>query len=161
VGWPDLATPDPAGWNRAREILPNRGGRLSRMARAVPRSRRAGPPPRRRQDAAKTGGIAMHLTTRIDPHAQVRALYGALLESEERFHEFKRQLALYDVRADEVQEEPASAAVLRQKLNESIRSWLKIPFDGISAVQMLQWRAIVVEERFNVSVSPWKESNNY
>jgi hypothetical protein len=102
----------------------------------------------------------MNVATTIDPHAQVRALYGALLESEERFHEFKRQPALYDVKADQVEEEPASAAALRQKLNQRIQSWLGVPFDGISTVQMLQWRAILVEERFNVSVSPWKESNS-
>ena len=103
----------------------------------------------------------MNVATKIDPHQQVRALYGALLEREERFHEFKRSLALYNVRPEEVEEEPADAAALRENLNERIRSWLAIPFDGISAVQMLQWRAIVVEERFNVSVSPWKESNTY
>jgi hypothetical protein len=34
-------------------------------------------------------------------------------------------------------------------------------FQGLSAAQVLQWRAIVVEERLNVSLSPWKESNVY
>ena len=103
----------------------------------------------------------MEIVTRMDPHAQVRALYGALLESEERFHEFKRHLALYDVKAEEVDEEPASAAALRERLNERVRGWLGVQFDGISAMQMIQWRGIIVEERFNVSVSPWKESNFY
>jgi hypothetical protein len=105
--------------------------------------------------------ITMNLETKTDPHAQVRALYRALIEHEDRFHEFKRALALYDLRAEQVEDEPTEAAALRQQLNERIRSWVQVPFDGISAVQMLQWRAIVVEERFNVSVSPWKESNNY
>ncbi len=103
----------------------------------------------------------MNLETKTDPHTQVRALYRALLEHEDRFHEFKRTLALYSVGAEQIDEEPADAAMLRQRLNERIRSWVQVPFDGISAVQMLQWRAIVVEERFNVSVSPWKESNGY
>jgi hypothetical protein len=103
----------------------------------------------------------MHVATKIDPHAQVRALYSALLEREDRFHEFKRALALYDLKADEIENEPTDAAALRDRLNARIRSWLPVPFDGISAVQMLQWRAIIVEERFNVSVSPWKESNGY
>ena len=103
----------------------------------------------------------MSLETKIDPHTQVRALYRALLESEERFHQFKRTLALYDVSADQIEQEPVAAAALRQGLNDQIRSWVHVPFDGISAVQMLQWRAIVVEERFNVSVSPWKEANSY
>lgn len=103
----------------------------------------------------------MTLETKIDPHTQVRALYRALLESEERFHQFKRTLALYELRADEIEHEPPAAAALRERLNEEIRTWVAVPFDGISAVQMLQWRAIVVEERFNVSVSPWKEANMY
>jgi len=29
----------------------------------------------------------------------------------------------------------------------------------VTAEQLLQWRAIVVEERFGSTVSPWKESN--
>jgi len=103
----------------------------------------------------------MNLESKVDPHTQVRALYRALLEHEDRFHEFKRTLALYDLRAEQIEQEPTEAAALREKLNERIRSWVHVPFDGISAVQMLQWRAIVVEERFNVSVSPWKESNSY
>lgn len=103
----------------------------------------------------------MNVATKIDPHTQVRALYGVLLEREDRYHEFKRALALYNVPAEQIEEEPADAAALRENLNERIRSWLTVPFDGISAMQMLQWRAILVEERFNVAVSPWKESNNY
>ncbi len=120
------------------------------------RPNRAGPPA-----TTRARSFAMNATTRVDPHVQVRALYSALLENEERFHEFKRQLALYEVKADEVDEEPADAAAIRERLNQRIQGWLTVPFDGISAVQMLQWRAIIVEERFNVSVSPWKESNAY
>jgi hypothetical protein len=97
----------------------------------------------------------MNAAARPDPHAQIRALYGALLADEERFYEFKRHLALYDLRPEQVNDEPAEAAALRQRLNERIQSWLPVPFDGISAVQMLQWRAIIVEERFSVPVSHW------
>jgi hypothetical protein len=100
-------------------------------------------------------------TLQTDPHAQLRALYSALLHNEEKFHEFKRMLQLYDLRVEQVENEPPEAAALRDVLNGKIRSWLAVPFDGISAAQMLQWRAIVVEERFNVSVSPWKEANSY
>ena len=39
--------------------------------------------------------------------------------------------------------------------------FLRMIADGLSAAQTLQWRAIVVEERFNVTLSPWKESNVY
>jgi len=46
-------------------------------------------------------------------------------------------------------------------LNTRIRGWLGGQFMGLSATQVLQWRAIVVEERFNVSLSPWKEANVY
>jgi hypothetical protein len=34
-------------------------------------------------------------------------------------------------------------------------------FDGLSATQVVLWRSIVVEERINVALSPWKESNFY
>jgi hypothetical protein len=98
-----------------------------------------------------------------DPHAQLRALYLSLLTHQEYFDEFKQLLALYDVVPDRLDDEPADAAQVRERLNERIRSWVGTgsPFDGLSAAQMLQWRAIVVEERINVSLSPWKESNVY
>jgi hypothetical protein len=36
-----------------------------------------------------------------------------------------------------------------------------MPFSGLSSSQIQMWRAIVVEERINVALSPWKESNCY
>jgi hypothetical protein len=96
-----------------------------------------------------------------DPHAQLRALYQVLLSNQDCFDEFKRLLALYDFDPHQVDEEPVEAAGLRQKLNDRIRAWVGTNFGGLSATQMLQWRAIVVEERFNVALSPWKESNTY
>ena len=96
-----------------------------------------------------------------DPHAQLRALYQVLLSSQDHFDEFKRALALYNFDPQVTDEEPPAAAALREKLNERIRAWVGQNFSGLSAIQMLQWRAIVVEERFNVSLSPWKESNTY
>jgi hypothetical protein len=96
-----------------------------------------------------------------DPHAQLRALYLSLLTHQDHFDEFKQLLALYEVEPDAYEEEPATAAVVREHLNETIREWIGGRFDGLSAAQVLQWRAIVVEERLNVSLSPWKESNWY
>ena len=96
-----------------------------------------------------------------DPHAQLRALYQVLLSNQDCFDEFKRMLALYDFDPHRVDTEPEEAAEMRLKLNARIRDWVGERFVGLSATQMLQWRAIVVEERFNVSLSPWKESNNY
>ena len=96
-----------------------------------------------------------------DPHSQLRALYQALLSSQEYFDEFKRMLQLYTVDPHQVDDEPTEAAAIRQKLNDRIRAWVGNQFVGLSATQMLQWRVIVVEERFNVSLSPWKESNVY
>jgi hypothetical protein len=103
------------------------------------------------------------MTTPIqtDSHAQIRALYAALIDKEERFHEFKRALALYDLSDTSTDQESPEAAALRARLNEKIQTWVRVPFSGISAQQMLHWRAIVVDERFNVSLSPWKESNSY
>lgn len=95
-----------------------------------------------------------------DPHAQLRALYMSLLTRQEHFDEFKQLLALYDV-SGSTDDEPAEASEVRARLNARIRAWIGGRFDGLSVVQVLQWRAIVVEERFNVSLSPWKESNIY
>ena len=99
----------------------------------------------------------------IDPHAQLRALYVSLLTHQEHFDEFKQLLALYDAVPDRLDDEPSGAAQVRERLNERIRSWVGVEsvFEGLSAAQVLQWRAIVVEERINVSLSPWKESNVY
>jgi hypothetical protein len=99
--------------------------------------------------------------TYVDPHAQLRALYLSLLTHQEHFDEFKQLLALYDVEPEVMDEEPADAGLVRSRLNERIRAWVGGPFDGLSVAQVLQWRAIVVEERFNVALSPWKESNCY
>lgn len=99
--------------------------------------------------------------TTIDPHTQLRALYLSLLTNQERFDEFKQLLALYDVLPERFDHEPDEAAAIRMRLNERIRGWVGGRFDGLSAAQVLQWRAIVVEERLNVSLSPWKESNVY
>lgn len=97
-----------------------------------------------------------------EPQAQLRGLYCALLESQEHFDEFKQLLALYPVPAEPVvEEETADAARVRATLNAKLRSWVAGPFADLSASQVLQWRAIVVDERLNVSVSPWKESSAY
>lgn len=96
-----------------------------------------------------------------DTHAQLRALYVALLEHQEYFDEFKQLLALYAAPPEPVEEETAEAARVRATLNGKIRSWVAGPFTDLSVVQVLQWRAIVVDERLNVSISPWKESNVY
>ncbi len=96
-----------------------------------------------------------------DPHTQLRALYLSLLTHQERFDEFKQLLALYHVTPGDLDEEPSDASAVRSQLNERIRAWVGGRFDGLSAAQVLQWRAIVVEERLNVSLSPWKESNVY
>jgi hypothetical protein len=97
-----------------------------------------------------------------DPHAQLRSLYMSLLQEQGRFDEFKQMLALYTgVTPDRIDHEPAEAAAVRSRLNHRIREWIGGSFDGLSAAQVLQWRAIVVEERFNVALSPWKESNVY
>jgi len=101
------------------------------------------------------------ISTIVDPHAQLRALYLSLLTRQENFDEFKQLLALYELKDDALDAEPEEAAVVRSRLNERIRDWVGGRFDGLSAAQVLQWRAIVVEERLNVSLSPWKESNMY
>jgi hypothetical protein len=94
-----------------------------------------------------------------DPHAQLRRLYISLLQDQDRFDEFKQLLALYPAQIEET--ESAEAAGTRNRLNARIGQWLDGGFDGLSATQVSLWRSIVVEERINVAVSPWKESNVY
>jgi hypothetical protein len=95
-----------------------------------------------------------------DQHAQLRALYQSLLQNQEHFDEFKQLLAGYPTVAAE--EEPDGARAVREVLNARIRTWVGDEgFHGLSAKQVLLWRAIVVDERFNVALSPWKESNLY
>ena len=103
----------------------------------------------------------MQTTQNIDPHAQLRTLYMSLLTRQERFDEFKQLLSMYATAPSEDEVEPPAAAEVRQKLNARIREWTGTPFAGLSSSQIQMWRAIVVEERFNVALSPWKESNGY
>lgn len=100
-------------------------------------------------------------TLPVDPHAQLRALYVALLEHQEYFDEFKHLLSLYATPPEALDEEPLESARVRGLLNGKIRAWVNGPFTDLSVAQVLQWRAIVVDERLNVSISPWKESNAY
>jgi hypothetical protein len=94
-----------------------------------------------------------------DPHTQLRRLYTSLLEEQNRFDEFKQLLALYPV--EEGDEETAEARECRAKLNARISEWVCGHFDGLSVAQVVLWRSIVVEERINIALSPWKESNAY
>ena len=111
-------------------------------------------PPRAPALDSQVGQIA-----ETDPHEQLRHLYMALLTKQDRFDEFKQLLALYPTEASVSEDEPANAASLRSKLNQRISEWIGGPFEGLGVTQLLLWRAIVVEQRFNVALSPWKESN--
>jgi hypothetical protein len=97
--------------------------------------------------------------TAQDAHAQLRSLYQTLLSHQDRFDEFKHLLSLYTVESGDA--ESPEAREVRVRLNERVRDWVGGSFDGLSIIQMLQWRAIVVDERLNVALSPWKESNVY
>lgn len=99
------------------------------------------------------------VTIALDPHAQLRRLYLTLLQDQNHFDEFKQLLALYPSEVEDV--ESHDAANVREKLNARITTWLDGGFDGLSAAQVALWRSIVVEERINVTLSPWKESNGY
>jgi hypothetical protein len=103
----------------------------------------------------------MQTAQHLDPHAQLRTLYMSLLTRQERFDEFKQLLSLYPTAPGENETEPPSAVEVRLRLNERIREWTGMPFTGLSSSQIQMWRAIVVEERINVALSPWKESNIY
>jgi hypothetical protein len=100
----------------------------------------------------------MTLQAASESHEQLHALYQALLSSQDCFDEFKRLLQLYEM--DPHEEEPADAAAVRQRLNDRIRAWVDGPFEGLSSPEVLQWRAIIVEEKFNVVRSTWRESTS-
>ncbi len=100
----------------------------------------------------------MHRVQTIDSHSQLRELYMSLLTNQENFDEFKQLLSLYP--ALDGDDETPEAAEIRDALNTRIAQWVE-GFHGLSAKQVLLWRSIVVDERVNVALSPWKESNIY
>lgn len=104
---------------------------------------------------------AIALQRGLDPHEQLRRLYRSLLEEQNRFDEFKQLLALYPTADAEDQVESEEAKAVRAKLNARINEWLNGDFEGLSAAQVVLWKSIVVEERINVALSPWRESNAY
>lgn len=96
-----------------------------------------------------------------DSHAELRALYRNLMDNQENWDEIKQLLARYPNAADEGDDEPTEAAAVRQTLNERISEWLQGPIEGLSAQQVLLLRGILVDQRWNVALAPWKESNFY
>jgi hypothetical protein len=99
--------------------------------------------------------------TTVDPHAQLRRLYLSLLENHERFDEFRRLLGQYEVEPEHLEAEPEEAAKVRMNLNNRIREWVGAEFQGLGVSEMLLWRDIVVLQRFNAALSPWKTANMY
>jgi hypothetical protein len=95
-----------------------------------------------------------------DSHAQLRTLYRSLLEHEGRYHEFKQLLAMYPAPEGESVEHEKAAEV-RRTINARIGEWIGQPFTGLIAMQVSLWKSILIEERFNVALSPWKEANHY
>ena len=96
-----------------------------------------------------------------DVHAQLRALYQLLLEDQERFEEFRELLASYPATLAPDQPEPPAATEVRERLNRRIREWTQGSHPGLTAQHMVLWRGIVVDERVNIALSPWRESNSY
>jgi hypothetical protein len=94
-----------------------------------------------------------------DPRSQIRALYRSLLERRSNFDEFKALLSLYPASLPANGEEPVEATTVRARLNARISEWLGDPFDALTKEQLLEWRVIVVEERFTNAISRLKQSN--
>ena len=104
----------------------------------------------------------MQTTQHLDPHNELRSLYMSLLTRQENFDEFKQLLSMYPSVPNEKEAEPPAAAEVRHRLNARVREWTGMPFSpGLSSSQIQMWRAIVVEDRINIALSPWKESNCY
>lgn len=93
---------------------------------------------------------------------ELQRIYFAVLASQERFDEFKQMLALYPSSDDYVRgTESEDARTVRAKLNARITQWADSPGSGLSAHQVLLLRQMLVEQRENVALSPWKEANSY
>jgi len=84
-----------------------------------------------------------------DPAAQLRALYMDLLRNQSHFDEFRHLLALYHPADVNGEKESSRANEVRERLNDRIRAWLGADIDDLTPSQVLQWRAVVVEERFS------------
>jgi hypothetical protein len=102
--------------------------------------------------------MTLQVLPESESHEQLRALYQALLFNQDCFDEFKRLLVLYELDTQETDDEPPDASAVRERLNDRIRSWVGGPFESLTIAQVLQWRAIIVEERFNTA--GWGESNH-
>jgi hypothetical protein len=96
----------------------------------------------------------------FDPHFQLRELYKTLIEHQDLFDEFRQLIASYP-RIDDENEEPSEARVLREVVTRRVRTWTGLPVSHFSPMQMLLWRNLIVDERINVAIAPWKESNMY
>lgn len=84
-----------------------------------------------------------------DPNAELRALYMDLLRNQSHFDEFHHLLALYQPSdVTPAGSETDRAREVRRRLNDRIREWLAMDIEGLTACQVLQWRAIVVEDCF-------------
>lgn len=94
-----------------------------------------------------------------DQHYQLRALYKVLCRKQSEFDEFRMIMACY--RVDDVAMEPPEARVLRDMATQRAREWTGLPIRYFSPFQMLQWRKLLVEDRENIAICPWKESNLY
>ena len=88
-------------------------------------------------------------------------LYIALLVKKERFNEFQQLLLLYPAEASPTEEEPEEAAATRALINRRINEWIGKEVPAHSAMEILQWRQVLVDGRFAIAISPWKESNFY
>jgi hypothetical protein len=103
----------------------------------------------------------MEFSRHTDSHEQLRSLYMSLLTTQDHFDEFKHLLSMYPAPMSDQAEEGSDAAAVRDQLNQRIREWIGGTFTGLSSAQIHMWRSIVVDERVNVALSPWKESNTY
>ena len=95
-----------------------------------------------------------------DPQEQLRSLYRSLLNRQQNLDEFRQLLSQYPPIREDDDGEPLIAAEVRERLNQRIREWTGQPFGGLSATQMHMWRAIVLDRRMHIALSPWSEPNN-
>ena len=103
----------------------------------------------------------MSTLIQIDTREQLRSLYMSLVTRQDRFDEMKDLLATYPDPEPGADVESEAAYRVREEINERMREWTRTAGGGLSPLQVLGLRDMMVSQRLFLALSPWKEANTY